>query len=133
MAAEPQANPVVTALELIADRGVLDANLVYETWSDMLYIDLAPHTGPSVSLPLFKGWMVRVDRVTREPFGLHIENAMDEIDEFPLVLDLIALAEAVDAEPNDLKATRLAARRNEAIDALNEVLSEIPRRLVAAY
>ncbi len=133
MAPERNIDPTVTALELIADKGVDDAILVYESWSDMLYIDLEPHSGPAVSVPVFGNWMVRVDRVTREPFGLHIENAMNEIEEYPLILDLIALAEEVDAEPQDVKAARVASQRHKAIDALNGVLSDFPQRLVAVH
>lgn len=120
-------NPVETLIELITTRPLSDAHLVYERWSDTLLIDLVPHEGPSVSSVMSNGWMIRLDRETRQPFGFHIENALYLAEtEMPSLMDVIMLAEQTDAEPPELKLQSRSGDFETGEAALESWLDQLP-------
>lgn len=127
MGPNQKANPAEALVELINTRPLPDAHLVYERWSDTLLINLIPHEGPSVSSVMSNGWMVRLDRKTRQPFGFHIENALYLAEtEMPSLLDVILLAEQIDAEPPELKLSSRSGDFETGEAALESWLDQLP-------
>lgn len=127
MESRQNSNPFEDLVGLIGSQPLPSIQLVYERWSDTLLVNLLPHEGPSVSSPMSNGWMIRLDRATRKPFGLHIENAFYLAQtEMPSLMDVILLAEQTDAEPLELKLKQRAGDFETGEEALESWIEHLP-------
>lgn len=113
--------------QALATQGLDQWTLSYDALSDTLYIDFDNRAGRCVSSYLPSGWMVRIDRETRQVHGLQIENVLAlEVKRFPFLLDLVLLTMPVGFTPSKVEE---AARMRAAADpepAIRSLRASLP-------